>query len=534
MRTFSHPATPLLQTLPAHGDLKARAALVGANDDTVSQGAVASDAASGQTGGVLGWISSYVADHDAVESGADAAAQVDSTLTTTDAALASSSSASSSSASLYPADPRPPIPSCKVAVLDLAGYEETARCNTSEESVWPRALLNSSDWKTIMGVEFWAGQHATNFWTSKVARALPTYTADEEAADLVVVDSSCLEARILGQRFIARITPDAPKPEQDPHERLIQALEKVTTRPRFRRRMGLDHLTSLHWPGYSMAIRRAFRLGERAFMSVNERSLYGGGSLWNERAGLGVIEPYVAVENIPVTVRPLEERTRLLFVAHGCADGNHPKQYASGKIMRGHLVHALGRLNVTADHVIARCTCGVCAQRIPHDVQMLQMGETRFCPVMPGDSQGTRHLSEVFLSGCIPVFIGPPFSSMPLAEYVDYAATSIFIHVRTKTWFFSGEGSGPINHASLADTYGIDGLNVAPRDIKHLESLGDVYNYLRSIPDDVVRAKLENVKRYRAFFSHVPIPGERRSWLVDAILNSACRVAQERCSFPPP
>ena len=48
------------------------------------------------------------------------------------------------------------------------------------------------------------------------------------------------------------------------------------------------------------------------------------------------------------------------------------------------------------------------------------MEESLFCIVLPGDAQSTRRLSEVFMGGSIPVFIGPPYHSMPFADYVDY------------------------------------------------------------------------------------------------------------------
>ena len=62
--------------------------------------------------------------------------------------------------------------------------------------------------------------------------------------------------------------------------------------------------------------------------------------------------------------------------------------------------------------------------------QVLQtMEETIFCLLLPGDSVSSRRLAEIMLSGCIPVFIGPPYHNMPLSEYADYKATSIFLHV---------------------------------------------------------------------------------------------------------
>ena len=39
--------------------------------------------------------------------------------------------------------------------------------------------------------------------------------------------------------------------------------------------------------------------------------------------------------------------------------------------------------------------------------------------------QSSRRVSEVILSGCIPVFLGPPFHTLPLAELVNYQAFSV-------------------------------------------------------------------------------------------------------------
>lgn len=47
-----------------------------------------------------------------------------------------------------------------------------------------------------------------------------------------------------------------------------------------------------------------------------------------------------------------------------------------------------------------------------------KMRHSVFCPAFPGDAASTRRLSEIFLAGCIPVFLGPPYHSMPFSETV--------------------------------------------------------------------------------------------------------------------
>lgn len=57
----------------------------------------------------------------------------------------------------------------------------------------------------------------------------------------------------------------------------------------------------------------------------------------------------------------------------------------------------------------------------PFSLQVLRLMETSLLSiVLPGDAQSTRRLSEVFMGGSIPVFIGPPYHSMPFSDYVDY------------------------------------------------------------------------------------------------------------------
>ena len=51
---------------------------------------------------------------------------------------------------------------------------------------------------------------------------------------------------------------------------------------------------------------------------------------------------------------------------------------------------------------------------------LAKMENTLFCLVLPGDAQSTRRLSEVFMGGSIPVFIGPPYHSMPFSDFIDY------------------------------------------------------------------------------------------------------------------
>ena len=53
-----------------------------------------------------------------------------------------------------------------------------------------------------------------------------------------------------------------------------------------------------------------------------------------------------------------------------------------------------------------------------HRSVLEHMADSTFCLILPGNSQSSQRLTEAFLAGCIPVFIGPPWHSLPLTQKV--------------------------------------------------------------------------------------------------------------------
>ncbi len=68
-----------------------------------------------------------------------------------------------------------------------------------------------------------------------------------------------------------------------------------------------------------------------------------------------------------------------------------------------------------------------------YSVAFNKMERSIFCLVLPGDAQSTRRLTEIFLAGCIPVFVGPPYNTMPLAEDVPYQSVGVFFNITNYT-----------------------------------------------------------------------------------------------------
>ena len=57
------------------------------------------------------------------------------------------------------------------------------------------------------------------------------------------------------------------------------------------------------------------------------------------------------------------------------------------------------------------------------------MKSSLFCLILPGDSQSSRWTSQVLMSGCIPVYVGPPYASMPFPIDFGYSYASFIFNV---------------------------------------------------------------------------------------------------------
>ena len=54
----------------------------------------------------------------------------------------------------------------------------------------------------------------------------------------------------------------------------------------------------------------------------------------------------------------------------------------------------------------------------PHQGMLEAMAGSVFCLIMPGNSQSSQRLTEAFIAGCIPVFLGPPWHTLPFSTEV--------------------------------------------------------------------------------------------------------------------
>ena len=75
----------------------------------------------------------------------------------------------------------------------------------------------------------------------------------------------------------------------------------------------------------------------------------------------------------------------------------------------------------------------------PHAGMLEAMAGSVFCLIMPGNSQSSQRLTEAFIAGCIPVFLGPPWHTLPFSTEASHRMLLPASHERLilmcKIWF---------------------------------------------------------------------------------------------------
>ncbi|CAL5220021.1 g1967 [Coccomyxa viridis] len=171
-----------------------------------------------------------------------------------------------------------------------------------------------------------------------------------------------------------------------------------------------------------------------------------------------------------------------------------------------------------------------------HKALLRSMMQSRFCMIVPGDSQSSERLTDAFVSGCIPVFVGPPFHAMPFARHVDYAASSVFINLTdTRKWFGKEKAQWYLNPRTQNKHKGKEGDWWHPKwwkaDTKHeetvmLKNMEQVVFYLKQMSPEEVDEKYANVMHQRHMFVYTTEPADPPS-ASDIVIDSICEYALE-------
>ena len=422
--------------------------------------------------------------------------------------------------------------SCRIHVLDVntdVGPSVGARkCNLGFKRVWPFARNNwGIDGVGTLAPENY--QYASEYWLSQAIRNSSMYEEDPSKADLIFVDMYCYHLA-----WLAYVHPLGNRNTTDPEPYMRKTLDKIVKSERFTNSKGGDFVF-VHPSPIMKGLYKEEAMCEdlaSAFHLVPERSSL---CVWTPDAastGSSLIMPYVSTLDIDFdTDLESAERDLLLYFRGGCGHP-HPSVrglFAAGKMLRYEFVHSIKEERV-ADDIDISCSCDICDNHTPHSEVMQGYRRSRFCPIVSSNVQSSRRLGEVVLSGCIPVFIGPPFHSLPLQLDVDYKAMGIFINITNSSWI---DQDSPhhlqnklISHLWPLDDYSLEESLIG------MENLYEVIDYLRTIPPEEEAKKRRSVLQQRFKFYYGPIPRSaggdgKTSELGQRAMKHMCRHASE-------
>lgn len=242
-------------------------------------------------------------------------------------------------------------------------------------------------------------------------------------------------------------------------------------------------------------------------------------------AGQGMLLPFVSElpNNGP---GPLFDHQRDIFLFYhgGCADADpeRARAYSWGKLQRRQVVDALAAIG--APDIDVGCACDICNGSMPHNVTVERMQRSRFCAVLAGDAQTSRRQAESVVSGCIPVYVGPGFHTLPFGDAVDHASFSLFFRVRQYGWVVK-DRPAPQNNELVASTWYLD-ARIAPEAIVEVDTIRDIEAHLRALPAEQVAAKQAALAANFHYFSYKPLPGQKVSGPGQLVLRQLCRRAQ--------
>lgn len=197
----------------------------------------------------------------------------------------------------------------------------------------------------------------------------------------------------------------------------------------------------------------------------------------------------------------------------------------SGKKLRKLFVAAARARNDS--WIFAECADGKRAPTIPFPEFQKRLAQSKYCPVLAGDTSSSRRLTDVILAGCVPVFIGPPWAAFPMLPHVRYQSFSVFLRVRE--YQKECDRTSEANAWRWADDPRAEGL--VGRNASHfieVDKFRDVFEVLDAIPDAKFAAMRRAVREHMAYFSYA-MPSDDSTLSRPAgkrLLDAVCEVSR--------
>ncbi|KFM25367.1 hypothetical protein F751_0905 [Auxenochlorella protothecoides] len=418
--------------------------------------------------------------------------------------------------------------SCSIYVLDPVQDLGLPRCNFADPAVWPFAAPNNK-LQASGPLQHWEQQHAVNYWVAQAIAMSGYQTNDRHGADMIFLNTHCFEAWRLGwlwntlpERKTRSIIPI-------PDLQLQPVLQHLHTWPQWRADNGAHIVVTPFYPGTpnsTVNLLRPCNSSVYSLVSTHKSFCKKGLQHHNDQ---GLILPFVT--SIPNEGPEVLKTKRDIFVFYrgGCSHPSLAEKFVWGKIQRRAVVQALTALN--KPDLDLSCACDICPGALDHDETLRRMLRSTFCPVLAGDAQTSRRQVEVILSGCVPVYVGPGWHTLPLADAIDHAAFSVFVHVKgTVPWIVTDPAKRTaLNGPTLEREWYMD-AELGPGQVLEVESVAGIEAALRALPPEVLAAKQAALREAYGQFSYRPAPGEIQSGAGRIIVENICRRARAAMS----
>jgi hypothetical protein len=190
-----------------------------------------------------------------------------------------------------------------------------------------------------------------------------------------------------------------------------------------------------------------------------------------------------------------------------------------GKLMRRNIC------GVFKDKKDTFCYCygDSTSKPLPYEQARTVYESSDFCLLPPGDTLSTRRLSDIIVSGCIPVFVGFEnyFSIAPLSNLINYSSFALFYHVGEFGKLLQGYKRRRFAKI-MASKYWFGAI--PPSHVRRVASVQAMYDSLMGIPPEVRASLKSTVASVRPKFT---LDGE----LATLILNDLC-LQRYRQFFP--
>ncbi|KAK2079732.1 hypothetical protein QBZ16_002127 [Prototheca wickerhamii] len=451
-----------------------------------------------------------------------------------------------------------PLADCKVHVLDvsrdLGPSIGLPPCDLDDPSQWPFAAPGAGidGAPALRPLDF---QYAQEAWLAGAIRNSSRHEPDLARADFVFVDMHCLHLSWVAFNHPQWRRSNATAGREDPAPQIWRATEAVLDLPAFQGSRGVGVALASPTP----SLQRFFpeddvceELGGVLHL-VPERANLCTWTRTAARVDNALLLPYVASNDLALDGAGSDAallaapRELHAFFVGGC--GNPAPEvrglFAAGKMLRYELVRALnseaerargdaaasaGAASATPSlpsprasngrDVLARCACDICEGHLDHAAYLDAMRRATFCPIVASNAQSSRRVSEAALSGCVPVFLGPPFHVLPLADAIDYTSFSIFIRVRDAGAWIDPAAPRWDQSALVASVWALD-ASVPLDAVVEVDTLDDALRHLRAVPPATVAAKRAALlgQRFKFYYPPAPagVPSDSGSPLADVV-----------------